>query len=138
MTQNPLKLFWELCYFPTTVFTLHVICSRVLPVYAFFPEIDTLFHFIGGVAIAHAFILSLTYGQQHKVISKLNYLTSFLFVIALTATATVIWEFAEFLCDKYLLTNMQDGLADTMFDMFLGMLGGVVSFKLFQKPSKIK
>jgi di/tricarboxylate transporter len=45
-------------------------------------------------------------------------------VLGLTCAATVFWEFAEFLSDRYLGTHAQGALDDTLSDMLFGILGG--------------
>jgi hypothetical protein len=47
-----------------------------------------------------------------------------LLLLSLTATVAVCWEFAEFLSDQFLDTNLQPSIANTMQDQFLGILGG--------------
>ena len=47
------------------------------------------------------------------------------FVVSLTATASVVWEFAEFTSDVFFGTRAQLGLDDTLFDMALGIAGGL-------------
>lgn len=46
---------------------------------------------------------------------------------AWSVVAAVIWEFAEFVSDRYFGTGAQVSVADTMGDLLMGMLGaGVV------------
>jgi len=48
-----------------------------------------------------------------------------LLIFALTGTATVFWEFAEFFSDQLFATHAQLGLGDTLLDMALGIGGGI-------------
>jgi hypothetical protein len=54
-------------------------------------------------------------------------------IITLTATAAVIWEFAEFLSDQVLETDLQGSIANTMQDQFLGILGGATWAFIFYR-----
>jgi hypothetical protein len=81
-------------------------------------------HVLGGVFIAYSFSLTVTYFQQRKILSELNVLSRNIFLFALTSLATVIWEFGEFTLDSLFGTCAQASLADTMLDMFLGLVGG--------------
>lgn len=49
---------------------------------------------------------------------------------SLTASAAVMWEFAEFTCDQLLGTNVQVSLVNTMRDMALGLAGAGVFMAL--------
>ena len=45
--------------------------------------------------------------------------------LALTCSATVVWEWAEFVSDHFFGTHAQVDLTDTMKDMLMGSLGGL-------------
>ena len=45
-------------------------------------------------------------------------------LLSLTSTVAVFWEFAEFISDQLLATNLQPSIANTMQDQSLGILGG--------------
>jgi hypothetical protein len=55
----------------------------------------------------------------------LNRVIFLLLLFSITATATVFWEFAEFITDQILHMNIQISLANTMQDQFMGILGGL-------------
>ncbi len=44
---------------------------------------------------------------------------------SLTASAAVFWEFGEFLFDRFFGTNIQVGLANTIQDLAMGLLGAL-------------
>jgi hypothetical protein len=44
----------------------------------------------------------------------------------LTCAAALFWEFGEFIGDQYRGTYVQRGLGNTMRDLLLGTLGGIV------------
>jgi hypothetical protein len=55
------------------------------------------------------------------------------FIFSLTGTATVLWEFVEFLYDQLLNTNIQISLANTMQDQFMGILGAMAWIFIYVK-----
>lgn len=110
---------------PMAVFLLYAGIAFLSDAYSEFPIIGILLHMIGGVAIAFFFWRSLEILEVHQ---KCLHLSSVqlrgIFAISLTATAAVFWEFAEYIGDWLLGTTMQEGLGDTMLDMFLGIACG--------------
>lgn len=110
---------------PTLVFGLHVFMSRVLNAYLLFPPLDIPMHFFGGVAISYFFAGCAQALPAGAIQPSLRPWLVAVMVFALTSTATVFWEFAEFLSDQLFATHAQLGLADTLSDMALGIGGGV-------------
>jgi len=123
--------------FPITVLLAHLIASRILNLYIIFPNLDIPFHYIGGLSIAYTSAQILAYLEKEKISTTLNKAVFLVLIFSLTAIATVFWEFAEFIGDQLLGTNIQISLANTMQDQFMGILGGVtwvfIYFKKFEK-----
>ncbi|HEV8238076.1 MAG TPA: hypothetical protein VGS57_01765 [Thermoanaerobaculia bacterium] len=90
-------------------------------------------HFFGGVAIAYFFASCARALPVGAVSPSLRPWLVALLVFALTGTATVFWEFAEFLSDRLFATHAQLGLADTLLDMALGVGGGVTYLAMAAK-----
>jgi hypothetical protein len=109
--------------FPTVVYLVHV-AVKVLGGYEVFPNIDIPFHYLGGLSIAYTCARVLSYLESEKLTSALHKGLFLLLLLSLTATVAVFWEFAEFLSDQFLNTNLQPSIANTMQDQFLGILGG--------------
>jgi hypothetical protein len=125
---------------PLTVLCLHVLASRVFHAYARVPHLDDILHFLGGVAIAFFLHLLSLEGSRRGMLAPYQRMTHIALVFAFTCTAALFWEFAECLSDRYLGTQAQgNDLADTMLDMFLGVLGGVfflvIAWVLGQVPA---
>jgi hypothetical protein len=112
-------------WFPTVVFLLHVLISRVLNGYILYPPLDIPMHFLGGVAIAFFFSRVLALVPEGIISGTPRIAAQALCVFALTCTATVFWEFAEFCSDRLFGTHAQLGLEDTLLDMALGVAGGL-------------
>ena len=118
---------------PITVLIVHLIASRVLHLYILFPNLDIPFHYLGGLAIAYTSAQILSYLEKEKISTPLNKVVFLVLLFSLTATATVFWEFAEFIGDQLLGTNIQISLANTMQDQFMGLLGGVTWMFIYTK-----
>jgi hypothetical protein len=118
-------LWWRAGWFPTLVFLLHVFVSRVVNGYILYPPLDIPMHFLGGVAIAFFFSRCLAMVPEGVISGVPRHFAQALLVFALTCTATVFWEFAEFLSDRLFGTRAQLGLEDTLLDMALGVAGGL-------------
>jgi hypothetical protein len=81
-------------------------------------------HLMGGLAIAFFLWTAYSIAARSGVFGQPN--TSAIAVLTLTSAvaSAVLWEFAEFLSDRYLGTNTQKGLEDTLLDLLLGLIGG--------------
>jgi hypothetical protein len=112
-------------WFPLAVFLAHVILSRVLFAYAYFPRLDRPVHVLGGIAIAFSVWRGIDILVRARVLEPLQPAVRVVLVFALTCAAAVFWEFAEFVSDRTIGTHAQLGLDDTLLDMSLGILGGL-------------
>lgn len=123
-----LRLTWRLFlaagWAPVAVFVLHVVSSRVVNVYGAFPAWDLPMHVAGGVAIAHFAVRCLRAVPAPYLAPPVRGPLVAATGWALTATAALFWEFAEWFADRYLGTHSQGGLNDTLLDMALGVAGG--------------
>jgi hypothetical protein len=108
---------------PLLVFLLHVFISRVINGYILYPPLDIPMHFFGGVAMAYFLARCFVALPEDAVSRPLRPIAEVVFVVSLTATASVFWEFAEFTSDALFGTHAQLGLDDTLLDMALGIAG---------------
>lgn len=113
-------------WLPLAVFLLHLLLSRVLSVYESYPATDVPMHVAGGFAIAFFWDRALDAFVGRGVTAAPDRFLRAVVVFALAGTATVFWEFAEFTGDRLGYTQAQAGLADTMLDMALGLVGGIL------------
>ena len=125
--------------FPLIVFLVHF-AVKGFGLYEVFPNIDIPFHYLGGLSIAYTCALVLSYLEDEKVTTVVHRGLFLLLLLSLTATVAVFWEFAEFLSDQFLNTNLQPSIANTMQDQFLGILGGgtwtLIYFKRERKKTE--
>jgi len=123
--------------FPITVLLAHLIASQILHLYRIFPNIDIPFHYIGGLSIAYTSVQILVYLEKEKRTTMPNPMIFWILIFSLTATATIFWEFTEFIGDQIWDTNVQVSLANTMQDQLMGILGGatwvLISLKKFER-----
>jgi hypothetical protein len=115
---------------PFLVFALHVVLSIGFQAYVWMPSLDIPMHVLGGVAIAYTFVGLLELAERSSLLSIEHWSIRWLLVVCLVTTAATVWEFAEFSADRLFRTGSQMGLADTLFDLLLGMLGGA-AYALF-------
>lgn len=120
ISQSVLESGWALI----AVFCLNVAMSRIFDAYRAFPGIDIPMHFLGGMVIAFFFHRASINGSRLNVLGAFHPLTHALLVFFATCAATVVWEFAEFISDRYFGGHAQAGLVDTLRDMLMGILGG--------------
>jgi len=113
-------------WLPIAVVLLHLLLSRVLFLYESYPATDIPMHVAGGYAIAYFWERALDAFASHAVVTAPDRVLRVVLVFSLTATAAVVWELAEFGGDQLGLTGAQKGVPDTMLDMALGLVGGVV------------
>jgi hypothetical protein len=121
--------------FPAAVLLIHLVASNILDLYTIFPHLDMPIHYMGGLSIAYTTTQILTYLGKGGMMPPLNKYVLLILVLALTATAAVFWEFLEFIIDQLLAANIQIGLANTMQDQFMGILGGATWVLLFSKKT---
>ncbi len=128
-----LKIIWP----PIVVFLIHRVVLSGLNLYAAYPWIDMPMHFLGGLSIAYTVSSGLTYLQEKKILSPLDNFIYLLVTLTSTVTAAVLWEFLEFMTDQLYGTNIQISLANTMQDLFFGLMGAVtlIVFRFIRKKA---
>lgn len=89
-------------------------------------KLDMFMHILGGVAIAHTISYLLELAEDKNLIVFKNWLVRTSVIVAFVIVAAVFWEWYEFLSDVFFVTVHQSSLADTMKDLFMGLLGGVL------------
>lgn len=104
---------------------------------------DVPMHFSGGFA-AGAF----AYALWNSAVDQITFKGWFakhvrwwfvpLFMVAFVALIGVGWEWYEFLLDHFFASDFlrQPGLADTMMDLFLDVVGGTVAALVFYVSKK--
>lgn len=108
--------------------------GKTLNFYSIIPYWDKILHFTSGIIFARA-------GKEIyiKINGNKNIPLMILFVIMFASSISGLWEIWEFSSDLILKTNAQNNsLFDTMIDMILGNLGGIIYLILFKiKNSRV-
>jgi uncharacterized membrane protein YjjP (DUF1212 family) len=116
--------FQQAAWAPLTVFVFYAVAAKIFNAYILYPWLDIPTHFFGGVAITYFFLVAITHGQT--LVGVIPQLIQLVLSVGLTAFTAVVWEFLEFSSDFALGTQMNLGVADTLSDLFFGLLGGAV------------
>lgn len=141
-----LKIFLKLFGAGILVYAVNFL-AIVLGAYAVFPAIDIPMHFFGGVAIGILAYVAWDLGlgvYEKPLMKSIPFLVRIISIISFVALVGVVWEWHEFLLDyihiQQLLTfvPMQPGVADTMMDLFLDILGGCVVVAVVEGYAALK
>jgi hypothetical protein len=121
---------------PLTVFIVYALIAKGFGVGMVFPWLDIPAHLFGGMAIAYFFAIGIANIQV--ILGTVPQVIQMALSLGLTAITAVAWEFLEFAADIALGTHINLGVADTLSDLFFGLLGGVivVSFKVVTARNK--
>ena len=111
---------------PTLVFVAHMILWHGVGAYAAFPPLDAPMHLLGGLAIAFFLWTAYSISARSGTFGRPNSNAIAALTLTSTAASALLWEFAEYLSDRYLGTNTQKGLEDTLLDLLLGSVGGAI------------
>jgi len=124
---------------PLAVFLLYAGIVLLTNLTSRYYIISILLHMMGGVAISFFFWRSLELLDVKLECLHLSAESLLkVFAISMTAATAAIWELAEYTGDRILGTTMQDGLGDTMLDMFLGIACGAVYIILVHRRKQTK
>ncbi len=120
-----ITLPFELDLLFTLMVFLHAFMGEAMDLYSKVELFDKALHLYGGIVIAIlGFLVAYTLHYTRKVRLSLP-LVGF-FTISFTMAMGAMWEIGEFTVDKLFGTSAQNGLDDTMIDMVVDLIGGVV------------
>jgi hypothetical protein len=124
---------------PTVLYFVQYFLELFFRIYERYPSFDIPMHFLGGVTIALTGNSLLQIAQKEKWLVLKSRLVQSILLVSFVALFAILWEFHEFLMDKFLGTQTQPSIADTMKDMFLGLLGACVFSitKIFSKKKPV-
>lgn len=133
------------------VFVTGVFVSGFFDLYFKFSHLDTLFHFIGGMALGWFFyILIFSKGLRpasddgngaESTDKNFSVAMQLFILVSAVSFAGIIWEYAERLSTIYASVHAPwlyhwfsgGNLNDTLLDLLADMLGGAVFFGFFRK-----
>lgn len=124
------KDFAKIIVYPIIVLIIHLFIAPI-GLYEKYVWLDVPMHFLGGTSIALATMILGKTMLKNKVLGKTNLFVLFVFVVSVVSLVAVFWEFFEFSIDILSNSKLQIGLEDTLGDLFMGILGGSISFWVF-------
>lgn len=124
--QFLVKIFFA----PFAVLILHIVAT-IFGWYELIWWLDKPLHLLGGVAIAASTYYLIEYFSHIQKL-QINWKPlNLLAIFSVVALAAVSWEFMEFYFDRTINSDMQGGLYDTITDLIMGMLGGMLTALIF-------
>ena len=96
-----------------------------LHLFQFVPNIGILFHITGGFSIG-----IIAFYSCYEFISTAAWYIQFSFIIGNVSTAALGWEALEWIGGKLLGRRLQGSLGNTMEDLCVGVIGGVLAVLL--------
>jgi hypothetical protein len=113
----------EAAWAPLTVIGLYLF-GLVLGVYDRYPPLDIPTHFLGGVAITYFYRFAIRNSQA--LVGDIPFPIQVILAFTCTGTTIIFWEFYENILDFLFQAHNVLGLADTIKDMLMGLLGALV------------
>ncbi|MBU0614157.1 hypothetical protein KJ766_02655 [Patescibacteria group bacterium] len=105
--------------------------------YDYFEWVDIPMHFAGGFAMA---LLACAIWQNSNVKGDEYGVIYFIFIIGFVSLIGIVWEWHEFILDIIFRTSFgssvqihQPGVADTMADFAMDILGGIAVWLFWRK-----
>lgn len=121
--------------YPLALLLLVHIVLTVIDGYAV-AHVDSVMHLLGGVALAILFAGLLSRAVRAGRCPDPGRVLSLLLVTGLVVCGAVAWEVYEYLSDVFLGTRHQLSLGDTMKDLVLGGLSGLLlATRLYLRPA---
>ena len=118
---------------PTIVFFINKILEVFFDIYVLYPWFDIPMHLIGGIAIGISGIFGLQLLQEKNYIDIKKKNTYIFYIVFIVFLAAIFWELYEYIWDSMFATQYQQGIGDTVLDMFFGVVGGGIVGVLCEK-----
>ena len=96
-----------------------------------YPSLDIPTHFFGGVAITYFYRSAIRNSQTF--LGEIPFPIQVIFAFTCTGTTIIFWEFYENALDFAFHAHNVLGLADTIKDMFFGLLGALVLTMFYRR-----
>ena len=133
-----LKDLLKLGVFPFLVFMLNYSLGVIFGDVYNLSLVDIPMHFFGGMSIAYSAQHAIGLLEQKGLLAIRNFLLKVFAIVCVVMSVAVVWEFYEFLSDYFLGTRYQPSNANTMKDLCMGMIGGVVFCCVAIRQRKIR
>ena len=124
MSRNNRIIFWVIF----AVLVLSYLLEFVVSWSATIPWLDIPLHILGGVWSGFFFFWFFSHLFSEQVMRHTWERTKIALVaVAFAALVGVVWEFHEFIFSQMFDLYMQQGIADTMKDLLMDIIGGGVA-----------
>lgn len=125
LKRDWISLPWHLNVLLSSSILLHV-GGHALGAYLMIPGYDTLTHFVSSIFVSFfAFTIVFILDEYWDDLHMNAYSMAFMVVI-FTMAVGVLWEFDEWLSDYFFNTNLQTGLDNTMKDLAVDTIAGII------------
>ncbi|MDD2469330.1 MAG: DUF2238 domain-containing protein [Bacilli bacterium] len=108
---------------------ISAVLGSVVDLYDYIPLYDKITHFLSGIAVSWLFIIWVL--RKNK-----DYNVCILRIMCFNAAIAAFWEVGEYLVDLVFNTNFQKGLTDTMLDMIMAIIGGLLITLIYKWKRK--
>ena len=108
------------------VLLVHVVLWKGTSVYEQYPDLDRVIHTLGGVAATWFLLCCMRTPSGAAWFGEHSRRSESFALLAWIGFVVVAWEFLEWTLDSTGLTRSQRTIDDTISDMALGILGGIV------------
>lgn len=120
---------WEVNFLIAFAVFLHVAGYSQQLYIILYPYYDKFAHFISSITVAVLAFVSILLINRFSC-TKLARWQIFFYIVIFTMAIGAFWEIYEYLMDTflwpYLTKKLQHGLDDTMIDLIIDLLGGIV------------
>ena len=125
LKRDKIPLPWHLNVLLSSAVLLHV-GGHALGAYLTIPGYDTITHFVSSIFVSlFAFTIVFILDEYWDDLHMNAYSMAFIVVI-FTIAVGVFWEFTEWMSDSLFNTNMQTGLDNTMKDLVVDTIAGIL------------
>jgi hypothetical protein len=107
-----------------------MILDLAFDIYSKYPWFSSIMHLLGGLILGLTFFSLLNYLNKEKYFVSDKFIR-FVFTISLVALFAVFWEFYEFSFEKLFSLGWHLTYEDTIWDLFVDLVGGVVGSVYF-------
>jgi hypothetical protein len=100
--------------------------------------LDLPLHLVGGAIAGVGYVLLISWTIPHHILSGIPKLHLMLSTLSFVALVAVFWEFFELFTDAYLQTGLQGSVAETLKDIAVGLLGGLMAITCWPRSASWK
>lgn len=117
---------FRVALFPYLVYMLNVALISLFPSESEALHLDIPLHLLGGISVAMSINYLSRWLEASRLVIIRHRFYRALLIVAMVTLVAVLWEWYEFLHDHFFGSRFQPSKADTMKDLLMGMLGGIL------------